>query len=184
MSDDRLDRLRTMLRERAVRFGDFLLSSGKRSDVYCDARAVTLSGDGAALVAELLWERIAPLRPDALGGLVIGADPIVGAVLAHAARAGAAVSGFLVRKEPKAHGTRRRVEGPRPPPPSPRVVVLEDTVTTGRSLLDAARCVREEWGARVVGAFAIVDREEGGGDALRAEGIELAALVRLSELRA
>ena len=186
MPDPRLDRLKSLLKERAVRFGapgEFLLASGKRSDVYVDGRLFTLSAAGAALVAELLWERIAPMKPDAVGGMTLGADPIVGALLDHAGRKGIDLAGFLVRKEPKGHGTKKTVEGPRPERDRPRVVVVEDTATTGGSSLKAVHRVREEWGAEVVAAFVIVDREEGAAEAYAAEGVPFGALLTLAELR-
>jgi orotate phosphoribosyltransferase len=183
MPDPRLDRLKELLKERAVRFGDFVLSSGAKSDVYVDGRLLTLSAEGAALIAQLLWEKMAPLRPDAVGGMTLGADPIVGAILHHAGQLGVPLAGFLVRKEPKGHGTKRAVEGPRPDAPRPRVVVVEDSFTTGGSALKAVARVREEWGADVVGVFGIVDREAGAAAAISAEGIAFHVLVRLSELR-
>jgi len=184
VTDPRLARLKALLRERAVRFGEFILASGARSDVYVDGRLFTLSAQGAALLAELLWERIAPLEPDAVGGMTLGADPMVGAILHHAGTLGVPLAGFLVRKEPKGHGTKRTVEGPRPDKPRPRVVIVEDTFTTGGSSLKAIARVRDEWNADVVGVFGLVDREAGAADAFAAEGIPFEALLRLSELRA
>ncbi len=178
--DPRLARLRALLRERAVQFGEFTLASGAKSDVYIDGRLLTLSAEGAKLVAGMLWERIAPLRPDAVGGMTMGADPIVGALLAVA---DTPLLGFLVRKEPKGHGTRKSVEGPRPDKARPRVVLVDDTVTTGGSTLKAIKAVREEWSAEVVGAFAIVDRETGAPEAFAQEGVPFEALLRLGELR-
>jgi len=183
MDDPRLARLKKLLKEGAVQFGDFQLSSGGRSDVYVDGRLFTLSAAGAALGAELLWERIAPLEPDAVGGMTLGADPIVGALLAHTGRLGVPLGGFLVRKEPKGHGTRRCVEGPRPAKTRPRVIVVDDTSTTGSSLLAAAKRVREEWDAEVIAAFTIVDRETEATARIEAEGMRYDALVKLSELR-
>jgi orotate phosphoribosyltransferase len=181
--DPRLQRLKALLKERAVRFGDFTLTSGAKSDVYVDGRLFTLSAEGAALLAELLWERIAPLSPDAVGGMTLGADPMVGAILHHAGKLGVPLAGFLVRKEAKGHGAKRSVEGPRPDKPRPRVVVVEDTFTTGGSCLKAVARVREEWNAEVLGVFGIVDREAGAAEAFGAEGLAFHALVRLSELR-
>jgi orotate phosphoribosyltransferase len=181
--DERYERLKVLLRQRAVRFGDFELASGKRSDVYVDGRLFTLSAEGAALAAELLWERIAPLSPDAVGGMTLGADPIVGALLHHVGRQGLALAGFLVRKEPKGHGTKRSVEGPRPDKERPRVVLVEDTFTTGGSTLRAVGRVREEWGADVIGVFGIVDREEGAAETYARENIPFDALLRLADLR-
>lgn len=183
MPDPRLQRLKTLLKERAVRFGEFTLASGAKSDVYVDGRLFTLSAEGAALLAELLWERIAPLKPDAVGGMTLGADPMVGAILHHAGKLGIPLSGFLVRKEPKGHGTKRSVEGPRPDKPKPRVVIVEDTFTSGGSSLQAATRVREEWNAEVIGVFGLVDREAGAAAAFAAEGIPFHALLRLAELR-
>jgi orotate phosphoribosyltransferase len=181
--DPRLQRLKALLKERAVRFGDFTLASGAKSDVYVDGRLFTLSAEGAALLAELLWERIAPLKPDAVGGMTLGADPMVGAILHHAGKLGIPLAGFLVRKEPKGHGTKRSVEGPRPDKTKPRVVIVEDTFTSGGSSLQAATRVREEWNAEVIGVFGLVDREAGAVHAFAAAGIPFHALLTLSDLR-
>ena len=183
MPDPRIERLKELLKRDAVKFGDFTLASGKKSDVYVDGRLFTLSSDGAALVAEVLWERMAPLSPDAIGGMTLGADPIVGATIAHAGRVGDTVAGFLVRKEPKGHGTKKCVEGPRPEIERPRVLIVEDTATTGGSSLKAAHRVQEEWNAEVIGAFVIVDRGEGASEAYAAEGIEFHAMLTLDDLR-
>jgi len=181
--DARLARLHSLLLERAVQFGEFTLASGAKSDVYVDGRLLTLSAKGAAIVAELLWEKIEPLGVDAVGGMTMGADPIVGALVHLAGTKGADLAGFLVRKEPKGHGTKRSVEGPRPDREKPRVVLVEDTTTTGGSTLKAVDRVEREWNAEVVGVFCIVDREEGAVDAYAARGLTLTPLVRLSELR-
>lgn len=186
MPDERIDRLKKLLRERAVRYGkpgEFRLASGGTSDVYVDGKQLTLSSEGVGLIAELLWEKMAPYRPDAIGGFVIGADPMVGAVLAHAAKLHIPICGFLVRKEPKDHGTGRCVEGPRPAAERPRVIVVDDVATTGGSAIAAVERVREEWNAEVVAVFAVVDREAGAKEAFAAKGCVFQALVRLSELR-
>jgi len=181
---ERIQRLKELLRHRAVRFGEFTLASGKRSDVYVDGRLFTLSSGGAALSAELLWERIAPHCPDAVGGMTLGADPIVGALLHLAGARGIELAGFLVRKQPKGHGTKRLVEGPRPRRDRPRVVLVEDTCTTGGSTIRAAQLVREEWGAEVVGAFCLVDRQEGAAENFASAGIAFGSLTTLADLRA
>jgi len=186
MADPRFDRLRRLLREKACRFGaadEFVLASGQRSDAYVDGKLLTLSSAGAGLVAELLWERIAAYRPDAVGGVVIGADPIIGALLAYLSRVNLPLTGFLVRKEAKGHGTRKSVEGPRPAVDRPRVVTVDDVVTTGASTLVAIQRVRQEWSADVLAAVAIVDREAGAAEAFAAEGVKFHALFKLSELR-
>ncbi|MHC4938962.1 MAG: orotate phosphoribosyltransferase [Planctomycetota bacterium] len=181
--DERIGKLKKLLLQRAVQFGEFTLASGKKSDVYVDGRLLTLSPQGAAVVAELLWEKIEPLGVDAVGGMTMGADPIVGALVHLAGTKGSDLSGFLVRKEPKGHGTKRSVEGPRPDKERPRVVLVEDTTTTGGSTLKAVRRVQEEWSAEVVGVYCIVDREEGAVGNYEAEGLTLTPLVRISELR-
>jgi orotate phosphoribosyltransferase len=183
VQDPRLERLKTLLRQRAVQFGDFTLASGAKSDVYVDGRLFTLSAEGAAVLVELLWEKIAPLKPDAVGGMTLGADPMVGAILHHVGKLGLPLAGFLVRKEPKGHGTKRSVEGPRPEKPRPRVVVVEDTFSTGGSALKAVARVREEWNAEVIGAFGLVDRESGAAEAFAREGVPFQCLLRLADLR-
>lgn len=183
MADERIERLKALLKERAVQFGDFELSKGGRSDVYVDGRLFSLSAAGAALGGELLWEKIEPYAPDAVGGMTLGADPVVGAILAHAGKLGKPMAGFLVRKEPKGHGTKKAVEGPRPDVERPRVVVVDDTFTTGGSTMDAVKRVREEWDADVVAALCIVDREAGAKELFASEGIECGCLVTLDDLR-
>ena len=180
---ERLKRLNELLLLRAVQFGEFTLASGATSDVYVDGRLLTLSPEGSAISAELLYEKIAELEPDAVGGMTMGADPIVGALVHLAGQKGNPMSGFLVRKEPKGHGTKKSVEGPRPDVARPRVVLVEDTMTTGGSTLKAVHRVREEWNAEVIGVFCIVDREQGAVELYAAEGLTLTPLVRLSELR-
>jgi orotate phosphoribosyltransferase len=183
-------RLIQLLRERSVRHGDFLLASGRRSTVYVDARRTTMSGEGLAVVGALGLERLAARgwHPQLVGGLTLGADPVAFA-LAAAARArveqgsgGApALDTFTVRQQPKDHGTGRRIEGCFTP--GARVVVVEDVVTTGRSALDAIAAVRQE-GGHVLGVLAVVDRDEGGRDAIEAAGYQLEALVGARELLA
>ncbi len=180
--DERYERLKILLKERAVQFGEFTLSSGAKSDVYVDGRLFTLSSRGAAAAAELLWERIAPLKIDAVGGMTLGADPIVGALLHLAGQKGIDLAGFLVRKEPKGHGTKKSVEGPKPND-RPRVVMIEDTFTTGGSTLKAAKLVQKEWNAEVVAAFSIVDRGAGAKETFAAEGIPMESLLTLADLR-
>ena len=183
MNDPRLARLKELLVRRAVQFGDFELASGARSDVYVDGRLFSLSSQGAALGGELLWELIEPFAPDAVGGMTLGADPVVGAILAHVGKLGGELAGFLVRKEAKGHGTKKAVEGPRPDKRQPRVVVVDDTFTTGGSTMKAVQQVRAEWNAEVVAALCIVDREAGAAELFGAEGIECRSLVTLADLR-
>src|SRR4051812_5233261 len=180
MTDDRA-RLVALLLERSFRVGDFVLASGARSRYYVDARTTTTHAEGQAVVGRLGLAalRDAGLRPAAVGGLTLGADPVAYAI-AHASwLAGDPVHAFTVRKEPKAHGTGRRVEGCFAA--GDAVVVIEDTVTTGGSALKAVAAVEAE-GGRVLAVLALVDREEGGREAIERAGYPVHTLVRVSEL--
>ena len=177
------ERLLRLLLERSFRVGDFVLSSGARSRYYVDARTTTTHAEGQALLGRLglATLRDADLRPDAIGGLTMGADPVAYAV-AHASwLAGDPVNAFTVRKEPKAHGTGKRVEGCFAA--GDRVVVVEDVITTGGSALKAVQAIEAE-GGTVIAVLAVVDREEGGREAIEQAGYSVHALFRVSELHA
>ena len=151
-----------LLAERSVQFGEFTLSSGRRSDFYIDARLTTMSPDGLRAIAAVALPEIraSDWNPDAVGGLTMGADPISYAIaLASTMDEGPLLRAFSVRKDVKAHGTRRRIEGPFRD--GDRVVIVEDVLTTGGSALAAAAAVEHERGT-VVGILALLDREEGG----------------------
>ncbi|HEX2205381.1 MAG TPA: orotate phosphoribosyltransferase [Longimicrobium sp.] len=176
-------RLRALLLERSFRVGDFVLSSGGRSRFYVDCRTTTTHAEGQALIGRLglALLRETGLAPDAVGGLTMGADPVAYAI-AHASwLAGDPVNAFTVRKEPKAHGTGKRVEGCFAP--GDRVVVVEDVVTTGGSALKAIEAVKAE-GGTVLGFLALIDREEGGRQAIEAAGHPVHTLFRVAELLA
>ena len=151
--------LMDLFRSRALKFGDFTLASGKKSTYYVDKMQVSLHSHGLRLISEAFWDVIQDSDVDAVGGMTIGADPLVGGVLTLASAAGRDLKGFLVRKEPKGHGTKNFIEGPLAA--GDRVVILEDVVTTGGSSLLAIDRV-QEFGAHVVQVLAIVDRLEGG----------------------
>ena len=173
-------RLIEILQERSVRRERVVLASGKESDFYVDARQTTLHAEGAALVAELILAR---LRPDvvAVGGPVTGADPIAGAVAAISWTQARPVQGFMVRKEPKGHGLRQWIEGRGGLPDGSLVAVVEDTTTTGGSLLKAIERIEEE-GLRVVQCITVVDRQEGASERLAERGYTLEALVAREDL--
>jgi orotate phosphoribosyltransferase len=182
MSGDR-ERLVALLLERSFRVGDFVLSSGARSRFYIDCRTTTTHAEGQAVVGRLGLAalRDAGLRPDAIGGLTMGADPVAYAI-AHASwLANDPVNAFTVRKEPKAHGTGKRVEGCFQS--GDRVVVVEDVITTGGSALKAIEAVEAE-GGQVIAVLSLVDREEGGREAIEARGYPVHALVGVGELLA
>lgn len=174
-------RLTELLRQRSLTRGDFVLASGRRSSFYIDARKTTMSGEGLVLIgaAGLAALQSRGWRPRSVGGLTLGADPVAYAV-AHAARlAGTALDAFTVRKQVKDHGTGRRIEGCLVA--GDAVVVIEDVITTGRSALDAVAAARAE-GANVLGVLAVIDRQEGGREAIEAAGLTVAALVTARDL--
>ena len=166
-TSDLEQRLRDLLRERSITRGDFVLASGRRSTFYIDARRTTMAAEGLAVIGALALERLATLgwRPDVVGGLTLGADPVALAIAAASRGSGRdpAVDAFSVRKEAKTHGTGKRIEGCFTP--GAAAVIVEDVITTGRSALEAIGAV-ETAGGRVLGVLAVVDREEGGRAAL------------------
>jgi orotate phosphoribosyltransferase len=173
------ERLNTLIRERAVRFGEFTLRSGARSSFYLDCRRVTLDAEGAYLVGSLILDRLEASNAQAVGGPAMGAIPMVGAICALSYVAGKPLSGFFVRKEAKEYGAGNLVEGNLTP--GTRVVLVEDTVTTGGELMRSADAVRN-LGCEVLGAFLIVDRGAGALPALLAHGIPTQSLFTLSDL--
>ncbi len=174
------EQLADLLAVRSARRGTFTLASGRTSDLYIDARLTTMSPDGLALLGPLALDLLAEAgwNVDAVGGLTLGADPIAYAI-AYASTVGrpadAWVRAFTVRKQAKAHGTGQRIEGPFQT--TDRVAIVEDVITTGGSALQAVEVVRAA-GATIVGVLAVVDREEGGREAIeRAAGVPVLSLV-------
>jgi orotate phosphoribosyltransferase len=149
------DELLRAIRDKAVLHGDFVLSSGQRAAWYIDLRRVLLSGQSAALAGRVMLAVTADLDYDAVGGLTLGADPVAAAMMHAAAAEGRALDAFVVRKEGKAHGLQRRIEGPEVA--GRRVLAVEDTSTTGRSVLTAVDALQEA-GAEVAGVAVIVER--------------------------
>ena len=179
-------RLVALLAERSAKRGDFVLASGRRSTLYIDCRLTTMSPEGQLLIgrAGLAAVRAPGWAVDAVGGLTLGADPISYAIAHASALAqeqgdGGLVRAFTVRKEAKQHGTGRLIEGPFVS--GDRVVVVEDVITTGGSALKAVEAIRAA-GGEVLGVLALVDREEGGREAIEAVGLEVVAMVRAAEL--
>jgi orotate phosphoribosyltransferase len=168
------DRLRQLITALAVVHGRVVLSSGAEADWYVDLRRVTLHHDSAPLIGREMRALTADWAYEAVGGLTLGADPVAAAML-HAP--GRPVDAFIVRKEGKAHGLQRRVEGP--DVAGRRVLAVEDTSTTGASVLTAVDALREA-GASVVGVAVVIDR--GAGDAVRAAGLDYRAAYSLADL--
>ena len=173
--------LLSLLAERAYRRGRFTLASGRQSDHYVNCKPVSLSGPGLALLGDLL---LALVEEDAaaVAGLTLGADPLVSAVAMAAALRQRHLDALIVRKAAKGHGTGAWLEGPLPPAAS-LITVLEDVVTSGGSALQAVRQLREA-GYGVERVVAIVDRQEGGRQAMEREGLELISLFLLEEVAA
>ncbi|GHJ50882.1 orotate phosphoribosyltransferase [Micromonospora chersina] len=171
------DDLRKFITDLAVVHGRVVLSSGREADWYVDLRRVTLHHRAAPLIGRVMCDLTADWAYDAVGGLTLGADPVATAMLHASAGTGRPLDAFVVRKAGKAHGLQRRIEGP--DVAGRRVLAVEDTSTTGGSVLTAVEALREA-GAEVVGVAVIVDR--GAGDAVRAAGLPYRAAYTLADL--
>ena len=171
------DALRQQIIDKAVVHGKVILSSGREADYYVDLRRVTLDAQAAPLIGRVMLDLTDDWDYDAVGGLTLGADPVAAAMLHASADRGDGVDAFVVRKEGKAHGLQRRIEGP--DVAGRRVLAVEDTSTTGSSVMAAVDALRES-GAEVVGVAVIVDR--GAGDAVRAAGLDYRAAYSLADL--
>ena len=171
------DELLQQIRDKAIVHGRVVLSSGREADYYVDLRRITLDGAAAPLVGEVMLDSTKALEYDAVGGLTLGADPVAAAMLHAAAAKGRQLDAFVVRKEGKAHGLQRRIEGPEVA--GRRVLAVEDTSTTGASVLAAVTALREA-GAEVVGVAVIVER--GARAAIEREGLSYIAAYELADL--
>ena len=176
-----LDSLRRLLAERSARRGHFTLSSGHESTLYIDARLTTMSPEGLVLIGQLGLEAIqnSDWNVQSVGGLTLGADPVVYAIAYTSVATGRLIRAFSVRKEAKTHGTGRLIEGPFMA--GDRVAVVEDVITTGASALKAVTAVQNAGGI-VAGVLAIVDRNEGGREAIEATGLPVIALTTSEDI--
>jgi orotate phosphoribosyltransferase len=171
--------LAALIRQKALQFGDFTLASGKKATYYLDGKQVALDPNGARLIAEGILDLLVEgALPEAIGGMSIGADPITAAVVTMSAVRGTPISGFMVRREPKGHGTNQYIEGP--VHPGDRVAIVEDVVTTGGSSLKAIERA-EAFGLEVVRVIAIVDRMEGGAEAFAERGVPFTSLLSIRD---
>lgn len=169
--------LRQQILDKAVVHGKVTLSSGREADYYVDLRRVTLDGESAPVVGRAMLDLLADLEYDAVGGLTLGADPVATAMMHAASAQGRQLDAFVVRKAEKAHGLQRRIEGP--DVAGRRVVAVEDTSTTGSSVLTAVEALREA-GAEVVAVAVVVER--GAAPAVDAAGLPYRAVFTLSDL--
>jgi orotate phosphoribosyltransferase len=169
-----------LLATRSARRGQFTLASGRQSTLYIDARLTTMSPEGLVVIGALGLATIRKSwKVDSVGGLTLGADPISYAISYASAATNQPLRAFTVRKEAKSHGTGKLIEGPFKA--GDRTVVIEDVITTGGSALKAVAAVQEA-GGTVVGVLALVDREEGGREAIEAAGVSVVSLVTAREL--
>lgn len=166
-----------LFRERALKFGDFTLASGRKAKYYLDGKQITLHSKGLQMVSQGLLELAQDLNYQVIGGMSIGADPIIGGMLT-AAGTHHSIAGCLVRKEPKGHGTQKYIEGPINP--GDNVLIVEDVVTTGGSALLAVERI-QEFGCTVVGVLGIIDRMEGGKQAFANRSILFRSLLTIED---
>lgn len=174
------ERLLALLKKEAFKKGNFILSSGKTSNYYLDGRIITLTPEGAYLVANIILQIIKGQDIDAVGGPTLGADPIVGALAAISYAQAQPMKTFIVRKAVKEHGTQRQVEGPLLKEGS-RVILVDDVATTGKALIEAKEAL-EKIGVHARRAMVIVDRNEGAKENLAKYNIELSSIFRIEEL--
>jgi orotate phosphoribosyltransferase len=181
MEEDK--RLLRLLKGLSYEEGDFLLASGKRSTFYIDCKETTLNPEGMYIVGHLMLQRVMKMSGvEAVGGVSIGGDPLVCSTVIASYVLRDPIPGFLIRKEPKGHGKNRWIEGGKNLRPGMKVVILEDVVTTGGSSLKAIE-VTEKEGLKVVGVIALLDRLEGGRQAIEEKGYRFEALFTLDDLR-
>ena len=173
--------LAALLRERSVKYGDFVLSSGQHSPYYIDARKTTMSAQGQRLIGALALGAIreAGWAPASVGGLTMGADPVAYAIARASADAPPQIQAFSVRKAAKEHGTRQTIEGNFAP--GEAVVIVEDVLTTGGSALQAIDAIRQA-GGLILGVLVVVDREQGGREAVEKAGIKVVALTTTEQI--
>ncbi len=177
------DKLLKIIKTLSYEEGDFVLASGKRSTYYIDAKETTLNPEGMFLVGKLMYEITRELPGiEAVGGVSIGGDPLVCAVVLESFNKKDNLAGFLIRKEPKGHGTNRWIEGGKNLKKGMNVVILEDVVTTGGSSLKAIEATEKE-GYVVKGIVAILDRLEGGKDTIESKGYLFKSIFTLNDLR-
>jgi orotate phosphoribosyltransferase len=173
------ERLLDLVNEHAVIHGDFVLTSGKKSTYYIDGKLLSLMPEGLSCLARTILEMIQDDDVDAIGGMTLGADPIIGAVVALSQEEGRPLKGLIVRKERSGHGRGKRIEGPLTP--GMKVVVIEDVVTTGSSSLKAIEAL-EEAECKIVKVITLVDRLQGGRENFESKGRKFEAIFTLKDL--
>jgi orotate phosphoribosyltransferase len=173
------ERLRELLQSEAIQVGEFILSSGKRANYYIDCRLVTLSAEGAYLTGRVMLDALGAPLPDAVAGMSVAADPVVTAIAIASHSTDTPIQALIVRSRAKEHGTGKQVEGPLQP--GMQVAIVEDTVTTGGSVLRAAEAVTGA-GGEVTGVWTLVDRLQGGAAAIKAAGLAYQHVFTIEDL--
>ena len=179
MSSIERDQLRQMLLERSMRFGEFVLSSGATSHYYIDVRKTSLHPQGLRLISKLFYEMLQGENVTAVGGLTLGADPLVAGLMLYSAEQGKNLEGFLVRRTTKDHGLRGQVEGNLAG--HKRVAILDDVITSGESAMIASEAA-ESYKAQVVRVLAVVDRGQGAPQVFQQRGFPFSSLFTIGEL--
>jgi orotate phosphoribosyltransferase len=172
-------KLLDLLNKEALKRGKFVLSSGRESNYYLDGRVITLTPEGAYLVAAIILDMVKDEALDAIGGPTLGADPIVGALAALSYIDGKPIKTFIVRKQAKEHGTQRQVEGPELKKGS-RVILVDDVATSGKAIMEA-KLTLDKIGVTIDKAIVIVDRSEGAADNLAKAGLKLESIFKLAD---
>lgn len=180
---EKRERLATLLKKHSLRQGQFVLASGEKSSIYLDVKSTSLLGEGAALIGDLLLDTLEslPEKPSAVGGLTLGADPLVTAMVIAAYGREIDLAAIICRKGAKSHGTKRAMEHPPTLMAGDKVVAIDDVITSGASTLQAIEIMRTG-GFEINAALCVVDRNAGGREALEAEGVEVHALFTLDDL--
>jgi orotate phosphoribosyltransferase len=176
--DNERTRLLNLLKKDALLRGDFTLSSGKKSTYYINAKKVIMKAEGSYLAAKVML-RMLPPQTEAVGGLTMGADPLVCSMTALSYLEKKPIEGFLIRKEPKGHGTNQYIEGD--VAKGAKVVIVEDVITTGASVLKAVK-IAQDYGLKVLKVFTLLDREEEGTEMIRSQGFDVEPVFRIGEV--
>lgn len=177
---DYKQQLLKLMKKDALNIGDTVLSSGTKSNFYIDAKMVTLSPDGAYFTAKILFNMLKEENFDAIGGMTIGADPIVGAFAVISHLENKPIRTFIVRKEPKQHGKHKWIEGPIHN--DDKIVVIDDVTTSGSSLLKAINIIKEQTNCEIIKTITLVDRLQNGKENLRKEGYDLVSIFNRDDL--
>jgi orotate phosphoribosyltransferase len=173
------EKLFQLLNKEALKKGKFVLSSGKESNYYLDGRIITLTPEGAYLVASIIFDMVKDRTPDAIGGPTLGADPIVGALAALSHINKQPIKTFIVRKQAKEHGMQQQIEGP-PLKSGSRVILVDDVATSGKAILEAKQAL-DKIGVAVDKVIVIVDRKQGASQNLAQAGLKLESIFTITD---